>query len=236
MRAAADDHDVVGVLELRPLAPHAALAEDVKHGAASSGPADPDATSSSASAPDGRAAEVRARVGHRLPHVLRRAPQPNRIRKRSSPSRRTMPGVRATEPGRKPRDRRDLRAQVDRAEAGEHLAGERADERQRRELARRVDDADRADARRRLLEALAQPGSAAGSQTTSARPAVSGSHQASAARVARAELERRAVGRRGDDRREVSGLVACSSSLPRCDTSAQPTVSRHASRSRSGDA
>ena len=31
MRAAADDHDVVALLELRARAPHAALAEDVKH-------------------------------------------------------------------------------------------------------------------------------------------------------------------------------------------------------------
>ena len=65
VRAAADDDDVVGVLQLRALAPHPALAEDVTHGRP---------RRSQRVDAHRRAAQCLAGVGHHRPHVLAQRP------------------------------------------------------------------------------------------------------------------------------------------------------------------
>ena len=62
MRAAADDDDVVALLELGPRPPHAALAEDVTHRRR--------ASSHERVVADRAAAEVAGGVRHDGPHVL----------------------------------------------------------------------------------------------------------------------------------------------------------------------
>ena len=203
VRAAADDDDVVGVLELRARAPHPALAEDVTHGGLLRTGA-PIATSSSASTPTGAPPSAR-RVGDRLPHVLRRAPAPNSTRKRSSPSRTTMPGVRATEPGRKRPDRRDLRAQVQRRRSGRttsRASGPTSVSAAYLLVASTTLTV--ADASTRLLRRSRRPASAAGSHDDRA---LAGQRQPPGVGRARRARRARASRRRptGDDRRQVVG-------------------------------
>ena len=201
MRAAADDHDVVGVLELRRGAPHAPGAEQVTHAAATS-------SRPSASAPIGPPPRLAGGVGDHGPHVAA-----ERGAEQHQPA---VLGL-AQDRARRARDRAgpeavhrgDPRAQVERGEAREDLAGRAA----RRSSARRIGRGRGPTARRRL-ELLAQLGGRAPARTGRARArARSGTTSAVvAAGVRRAELAGRA-------RR-------CSSSLPSCERSAKPTVSQ----------
>ena len=217
--AAADDDDVVGVLELRARAPHAALAEDVKH----------------ATAPRPATSRLRARrrrrAGRRdgaaasddgLPHVLAVARRRTAAGSGPRPRDRTQPGVRATEPGRNARTGRDLRAQVERAEAGERLARQRAGD-VAAAHERRVGDvrARRASPRRSRRPGRAVDTSSArvgGQRQPPARPRAGAGVAPSAAEatIARGRRARRAARACRGARRRPS-----------------PTVSRHGPRSRS---
>ncbi len=151
VRAAADDHHVVGALELRLAAPHPALAEDVKHATASCAGAGPGSIGQRVDA-DRPAAEVVAGVGDDRPHVLAGGPPEQEqvaIRRLADQDPR-LAGDRA---GPQRADRSDLRAQVDRAEAGEHLARQRPGQGQRGEVRGHVDDVD---ARPAAAQALAE--------------------------------------------------------------------------------
>src|SRR3954467_3635203 len=76
--------------------------------------------------PHGRGPEVRARVGHRLPHVgaERGAEEEQEAVLALAHEQARRAGDRY---GPERADRHDLRAQVDRREAGQHLARQRAD-------------------------------------------------------------------------------------------------------------
>jgi hypothetical protein len=79
------------------------------------------------------------------------------------------------------------------------------------------------------------PGRTDGSHTTMARSAVSGSHHASAARVALPSSSVAPPATWLTTAARSSAAEACSSSLPRYDTSAQPAARRQDSRSCSSD-
>ena len=153
VRAAADDHDVVAVLELRPRPPHAALAEDVTHRRrllerSASTPTGPPPRWPAASATTVHTycavggAERASGSGPRP----RRGSQPRRARDRAR-----APVAR----------RRDLRAQVERAEARERLARQRAGEPQRAEARSVTSRSPPASAPRRRGPARASASSAA---------------------------------------------------------------------------
>ena len=186
MRAAADDHDVVAVLELAAAAPHAALAEQVTHGR----------RLRRRRPPRRAAAEVAGRVGDHRPQVLaeRGAEQHQVAVLGLAQDHARRAGDRAGPEGA---DRLHARAQVQRAEAGEDLA------RQRPEIASAayaVVTRRTVRGTRGLLEPPAQRRRVAGGQITSARSRVSGHHQApSRARGAVPQLERRRRRRRASE-------------------------------------
>ena len=174
MRAAAHDHDVVGVLELGAAAPHAPGAEQVTHGR------HPRRAPSIPTGPPPRLPAASATTVH----MYSPSAAPKSISQRSSASRRIAPGVRATETGRKPctgvtSGRRS--SAVKRANSSRR---ERSRDRDRGERGGHVHDVPPSAPRR----ARAARGAASGSQRTSARSGVTGTTRRRRAAWRRAEL------------------------------------------------
>ena len=213
VRAAADDHDVVGVLELAAPAPHAAGAEEVTHAASR----ERLPSGSSASSPRA-AAEARGGVGHHGPHVAaeRRAEQHQVAVLALAQDRAGRARHRA---GAEAVHGRRLRAQVDRGEAREQLAGERSGD---------VSAAQAVVTSITLAGPAAAAASSSRARSAPARRARRGRARASAC-TGTTRRRPRAGGpaelQRPGDPREVAGS-AWSSILPRCERSAKPTAAR----------
>ena len=129
MRAAADDHDVVAWPQLGSL-----RATSAGGGRCHASPSSP-----SASTPSGPAPSAARRVGDDRPHVLAERPAEQHQEALRRLAQQRAPGVRATDPGRRPPTGSERLAHVDRREAGEDLARRRPAERERAVAAGDVD-------------------------------------------------------------------------------------------------